>query len=84
MRRDKEGSHAMSSLFVRRAMVGYCAFQSAAYVSPLYFLLEWPLAGCVGLGAALFLFSAAGVACAMVGAQGPLCCDVAASIPGVV
>lgn len=74
----------MSSLFVRRAMVGYCAFQSAVYVSPLYFLLEVPLAGCIGLGAALLLFSAAGVACAMVGAQGAPCCGVAASTPGVV
>lgn len=72
----------MSSLFVRRAMVGYCAFQSAVYVSPLYFLSEAPLAGCIGLGVALFLFSATGVACAMVGGQGALCCDVAA--PGTV
>lgn len=54
-------------------MVGYCAFQSAVYVSPFYFL-GLPALGCASLGVVLFLFSAAGVACAMVGAQGP-CCD---------
>lgn len=64
----------MSSLLVRRVMIGYCALQSAVYVSPLYFL-GLSLLGCGGIFLVLFLFSAAGVACAMVGAQGAACCD---------
>ncbi len=59
----------MSLLCLRRLLIGWCAAKSAAYVVPLH-VLGACAAAVAAAWAALFLTSASGLACAMVGAQG--------------